>query len=61
MKKTNTCKSLTKKYYLRGEVVGIEEDQIHEFKGHRNISIAEIPPWCINTSNNNRTRNAISR
>ncbi|KDR09683.1 uncharacterized protein LOC110838558 [Zootermopsis nevadensis] len=61
IKKTNPSKSPSNKYYRRGEVVGFEEDQTHEFKGHRNISIEEIPPWCINNSDNNRTRNAVSR
>jgi hypothetical protein len=59
MKGANPCVSLKDRRYIRGELVGIEEDQTHEFKGHRNISIDEIPPWCI--SDNNRTRNAISR
>lgn len=49
------------KYYVRNEVLNIEEDQTHEFKGHRNISVYEIPPWCINADENIRTRNAISR
>jgi hypothetical protein len=49
------------KYYVRNEVLNIEEDHTHEFKGHRNISVYEIPPWCINADENIRTRNAISR
>jgi hypothetical protein len=49
------------KYYIRNGVVAFEEDQTHEFKGHRNISVEDVPPWCINTSDNIRTRNAISR
>jgi hypothetical protein len=49
------------KYYVRNEVLNIEEDQTHEFKGHRNISVYDIPPWCINVEENIRTRNAISR
>jgi hypothetical protein len=49
------------KYYVRNEVLHIEEDQTHEFKGHRDISVYEIPPWCINADENIRTRNAISR
>lgn len=49
------------KYYVKNEVLNIEEDQTHEFKGHRNISVYDIPPWCINADENIRTRNAISR
>ncbi|PNF25945.1 hypothetical protein B7P43_G10019 [Cryptotermes secundus] len=49
------------KHYIRNEVVAFEEDQTHEFKGHRNISVADVPPWCINASNNTSTRKAISR
>jgi len=60
MKNNRCCASLKRKYYVRGEVVDIEEDQTHEFKGHRNISFEEVPPWCVNTTGI-RTRNAISR
>ena len=49
------------RYYVRNEVLNMEEDQTHEFKGHRNISVYDIPPWCINVEENIRTRNAISR
>jgi hypothetical protein len=49
------------RYYVRGELVKFEEDQTHEFKGHRNISIREIPPWCVKEEENFRTRNAASR
>jgi hypothetical protein len=49
------------KYYIRNEVVAFEEDETHEFKGHRNISEADIPPWCINACDKTRKRKAISR
>ncbi|KAJ9595516.1 hypothetical protein L9F63_013281, partial [Diploptera punctata] len=28
---------------------------------HRNISIGEVPPWCVNTKEDTRTRNAACR
>ena len=60
-KKWHTPLQRIPKYYVRNEVLNIEEDQTHEFKGHRNISVHDIPPWCINLEENNRTRNAVSR
>ncbi|XP_046393463.1 uncharacterized protein LOC124161217 isoform X2 [Ischnura elegans] len=50
------------RYYVTGAVMNVEEDRTHEFKGHRNIAIEEIPPWCIDATDKHRkTRNCISR
>ncbi|KAK3861124.1 hypothetical protein Pcinc_032875 [Petrolisthes cinctipes] len=38
---------MTRRYYVEGEVVRVEEDQTHEFKGHRNISIHDIHNICL--------------
>jgi hypothetical protein len=59
--KCSTSVTDSSKYYIRNEVVSFEEDQTHEFKGHRNISVADIPPWCIKGFNNITTRKAVSR
>ena len=45
------------KVYFKGEVLTVEEDLLHEFKGHRNFASEEIPRDAIV----NRTRKAISR
>ncbi|KAG8237467.1 hypothetical protein J437_LFUL015686 [Ladona fulva] len=50
------------RYYVKGSVMEVEEDRTHEFKGHRNIAVEEIPPWCVDIKDKNRkTRSAISR
>ena len=50
------------RYYVKGCVMEVEEDRTHEFKGHRDIAVEEIPPWCVDiTDRNRKTRSAISR
>ncbi|XP_071444344.1 uncharacterized protein [Hetaerina americana] len=50
------------RYYILDSIMNAEEDRTHEFKGHRNIAIEEIPPWCIDANDKRRkTRNCISR
>lgn len=38
------------RYYIRDSVVPFEEDMYHEFKGHRNLSVEELPPWTKESS-----------
>jgi len=47
--------------YLRGSVLPFVEDRTHEFKGHRNLAVEELPPWCFVPGTNRRSRRAISR
>ncbi|XP_013418493.1 uncharacterized protein LOC106179420 [Lingula anatina] len=49
-----------KRYYVKGDIVPFEEDATHEFKGHRNLSVEDVPPWAVGP-NNKRTRRAVSR
>ncbi|XP_067010814.2 uncharacterized protein [Anabrus simplex] len=44
--------------YDSESLVKWEEDQLREFKGHRNVSAEEVPPWCLVEP---RTRSPISR
>ena len=46
------------RYYILNEVLLIQEDQCHEFKGHRNISIFDIPKNSFKLGE--ITRNSVS-
>lgn len=48
-------------YYIRDSVVPFEEDMYHEFKGHRNLSVEELPPWTKETNKDRASRRAVSR
>lgn len=52
---------VSRRFYVLHSVVPFEEDTTHEFKGHRNISIEEIPPWCFIPGTDRRSRKAVSR
>lgn len=51
------------RYYIRDSVVPFEEDMYHEFKGHRNLSVEELPPWTKESSDGRgrASRRAVSR
>ena len=49
------------RYYIRGETVPFEEDMYHEFKGHRNLCVEELPPWTKESKTERASRQAISR
>ncbi|XP_066935674.1 schlafen-like protein 2 [Clytia hemisphaerica] len=49
------------KYYIRKSLVSVEEDEYNEFKGHRNFSVEELPPWCFHRNSDRRSRKAASR
>lgn len=51
------------RYYIRDSVVPFEEDMYHEFKGHRNLSVEELPPWTKESSDGREraSRRAVSR
>ena len=48
-------------YYRKKSLVSVEEDEYNEFKGHRSISIEELPPWCFQPNSQRRTRKPASR
>ncbi|KAL3858995.1 hypothetical protein ACJMK2_009238 [Sinanodonta woodiana] len=48
-------------YYVWGASVPFEEDSCHEFKGHRNISVEELPPWTHESKTEKASRRAVSR
>ncbi|KAK3605672.1 hypothetical protein CHS0354_013469 [Potamilus streckersoni] len=48
-------------YYVWGTTVPFEEDSCHEFKGHRNICVEELPPWTQESKNDKASRRAVSR
>ncbi|KAK3085449.1 hypothetical protein FSP39_003502 [Pinctada imbricata] len=50
-----------KRYYTCGAVVQFEEDMYNEFKGHRNLSVEELPPWTQENKNERASRRAVSR
>ncbi|XP_049798856.1 uncharacterized protein LOC126234004 [Schistocerca nitens] len=51
-----------RRWYRLGEVLSVEEDERHEFKGHRNVCPEDIPPWCRRAQDtSSRTRSSISR
>ncbi|KAK7507560.1 hypothetical protein BaRGS_00001495 [Batillaria attramentaria] len=54
-------KAKVMKYYVRGSTLPFEEDMTHEFKGHRNLSVQELPSWTKESSNEKASRKAISR
>nr|XP_022336011.1 uncharacterized protein LOC111132493 [Crassostrea virginica]XP_022336012.1 uncharacterized protein LOC111132493 [Crassostrea virginica]XP_022336013.1 uncharacterized protein LOC111132493 [Crassostrea virginica]XP_022336014.1 uncharacterized protein LOC111132493 [Crassostrea virginica] len=49
------------RYYIRDSVVPFEEDMYHEFKGHRNLCVEELPPWTKETLREKASRKAVSR
>lgn len=49
------------RYYVRGNIVPFEEDMYHEFKGHRSISVEELPPWTHEKHDEKASRRAVSR
>lgn len=52
---------IAKQFYVLCSVVPFEEDATHEFKGHRNITAEEVPPWCYIPGTDRRSRKAVSR
>lgn len=49
---------ISDRHYILNEILRFREDMCHEFKGHRNISIYDIPKPCFNRED--ATRNAVS-
>ncbi|ESO98238.1 hypothetical protein LOTGIDRAFT_159033 [Lottia gigantea] len=57
-----SSKQKSKRYYIRGNIVPFEEDASHEFKGHRNLCVEELPPWTqVNSRTEKASRKAVSR
>lgn len=52
---------ISRRFFVKNSVVPFEEDSTHEFKGHRNISVEELPPWCYIPGTDKRSRKAVSR
>ncbi|XP_060589221.1 uncharacterized protein LOC132744510 [Ruditapes philippinarum] len=52
---------MSKRYYVRNTVVPFEEDFTHEFKGHRNICVEDLPPWTQESKTEKASRRAVSR
>ncbi|KAK2187982.1 hypothetical protein NP493_148g04045 [Ridgeia piscesae] len=57
---TASC-SKTRCYYVCGSIVPFDEDVTHEFKGHKNLSEEEIPPWTQIANTDRRTRGPVSK
>ncbi|KAI0234738.1 hypothetical protein LSAT2_014952 [Lamellibrachia satsuma] len=57
----STSCSKTRCYYVSGSTVPFDEDVTHEFKGHKNLSNEEIPPWTQIANSDRRTRGPVSR
>ncbi|KAK6185162.1 hypothetical protein SNE40_007455 [Patella caerulea] len=56
-----TSRPKVKPYYIRGSIVPFEEDAMHEFKGHRNLTIEELPPWTQESKTEKSSRKSVSR
>lgn len=50
-------------YYLVNSDIGLDEDDLHEFKSHRSIQNEEIPNWCLTQEGNKikRSRQPVSK
>ncbi|XP_068722727.1 uncharacterized protein [Montipora capricornis] len=48
-------------FYFLDSVIPYDEDKTHEFKGHRNIVVEDLPPWCYIPGTEKRSRKAVSR
>lgn len=49
-------------YYEKYSVIPFEEDPLHEFKGHRNLAVEELPPSSqVHARQEKATRKAASR
>ena len=57
---TRFCQN-PRRFYELDSVVPFEEDAKHEFKGHRNIAVEELPSWCYLPGTDRRSRKAVSR
>lgn len=49
------------RFYIQNTVAPFEEDATHEFKGHRNLGVEDLPPWCFIPGTDRRSRRAVSR
>ena len=47
--------------YAEGSKLSCVEDSTHEFKGHRNLAVEELPKWCFVPGSLRRSRKAVSR
>lgn len=48
-------------YYEKLSKLPCEEDMTHEFKGHRNFCIEELPKWALASKTEKASRKPISR
>lgn len=55
------CSQNRRSFYVLDSVVPFEEDATHEFKGHRDIAVEELPSWCYLPGTDRRSRKAVSR
>ena len=55
------CSQNRRSFYVVDSVVPFEEDATHEFKGHRNIAVEELPSRCYFPGTDRRSRKAVSR
>ena len=54
------AKTKVKRYYIQGSIVPFEEDMTHEFKGHRNFAVEEIPVWARERKTDGASRKPVS-
>lgn len=59
--KAKSC-NLAQRFYLKEVIVPFEEDHCHELKGHRNLTVEELPWWSLHgdVQNNRPSRKPIS-
>ncbi|GFN80037.1 schlafen protein [Plakobranchus ocellatus] len=49
------------KYYTKYQKMPFEEDLFHEFKGHKNLSVDQLPKWTQATKWERASRKSVSR
>jgi len=49
------------RYYILERKLDFDEDDMHEFKGHMNLTKDQIPPYCRGTEFDRPTRQPISK
>jgi len=52
---------VTHRYYVLEGKLEVDEDDLHEFKGHLNITRDQIPPYCCDDKFDRPSRQPISK
>ena len=61
IKVMSTTNLQVKRFYERNSLIDVEENEYNEFKGHRSISVEDLPPWSFEPGTGKTTKKAVSR